>query len=1071
MFGKINKMLCVMLVALLLVAIFAACDPKTPQTPDADFTVEIRSVGGAPLGGVKVALSSNGTEVASAVTDDKGVASFYSLSEGNYDYEISDLPNGYYFADPADATGHTDAKKSIALAFPSQVTSAPRTDRLYKEGDIFFDFEICDVMSGKPYKLSELLAEKKAVLINFWNTSCGPCVSEMPGLNSAFKQYSDKVQVLAVSSMLFDWDTVEGVRSFANGFADENALTFPLFADGVNEVHFARYLSLTSLPTNVVIDRYGMVAYIKRGAEGSDVFMKLFEKYSADDYAQAPVTGGDVTGGGEEDPELERIEPTVKPQDSAVIGAAINADGFDGRWYPETETEDAKYSWPWIVDEISDGGQSVKVLKPSNHYVDYSFATIKTKVTVSQSDIDENGKVALAFDLKYSTELWGDYFYVLVNNEEVYSFTGTEHWSSWQTCYAFVAEEPGEYELALLYNKDDLNGGGEDVVYVKNVRMLSKSQINAEAQTLDMPRDAVANWNATSKRFGKYAPAVLGEDGYYHYDNQSGPYILANLYGMTPFHTARGYERNISEATVQGVFKDAEGNDMAATVTEYLMAANNSQLAGLTVVTPALKDMLNKFAGALYPECGEDAWLEFCIWFEHFGYDATDKGISTPERNPVRGLMKSAAIPMAPAHQGMFADLSNIENQYKNHVVIDRIIMPRGVIYSFVPDKSGAYRFRSQSSRGSDATAWLRDADMGINAVLTEFGEEREDPDADYNFIITWYLEQDRTYYLSVSLADVGGTGEFDFTTEYLGEYFYSWQAVSRSDVTFEDGEGGELGALKNYNNAYPVLASDGYYYDALRNEDGTPKTNAQGELMPDMNDPIYVDFLHGSRFMEQTLKSVIEMGDATNISERLCTKILPSVFADYSGAITITTTLAKLNGSTLTDDVWQRLAAAITASYGEVVGFEGEAYDALCACTTVRHIVNLLKDNFLNAFDFSGYVDMVIAHYDVDGNVIVDEQGNPILTPMYEYLGVEESELKNYTSEMKRYLNEAESKTVAEHGGAEYGGGFDEGSLKLSEGLCVCLKLFAQRYGWTGLHTDWTRLCYHYEYIGPYAS
>ncbi len=590
-----------------------------------------------------------------------------------------------------------------------------------------------------------------------------------------------------------------------------------------------------------------------------------------------------------------------------------------------------------------------------------------------------------------------------------------------------------------------------------------------------MPRDAVREWNANQKKFDKRAPAVMGTDGFYHYNDENGPYLLANLYSRgLPFHIARGYERTVSEAVMGSLFKDAQGNDMADEITQYLIAANNSELASLTVVTEELKNMLNAFAQALYPECDDTAWLEFCIWFEHYGTDPSDRGISDFDRNPVRGLMKRTAIPMAQVHQGMFADLTEIEDQYKNKVVVDRVIMPRGIMYKITPTVSGAYRFRSQSARLNDTTAWLRDENMDVNSVLTEFGEEREDPDADYNFVITWYLEKDKTYYLSVSMADVGGTGEFTFTTEYLGASFYSWQAVSRAIVTFDEGENGEMGALRNYYNAYPVLADDDMYYDAVRGEDGTPVRDAQGNLIPDKNDPIYVDFFHGTRFMEQSLDSIIEMGKTQNILKRLREEILPNVFAAMPSNVQSGTPLPLLNnGNALEDATWDRLAAAITASYGETVSFDDETFAELKKCMTVSDIINkVLKPYYLTAFDFTGYRGQVMYHLNQDGDLILGDDGQPVVTQMWEYLGVSEEDLKSFTNDIERFRDLAKAKTTADHSEPEYGGeGFDAGCLHLSKDLCTILKLFAQRYGWTGLQTDWMRLCYHYEYIGPYQG
>ena len=162
-----------------------------------------------------ITLKKDGQQVGEpAVTNASGVAAF-NIEEANYLYEISDLPNGYYFADPADAQGNTGSEKKFTLSYPSKVTDKPRTDRMYREGDIFFDFTIKDAVTGKNYTLSQVLADKKMALINFWNTSCSPCVGEMPSLNIAYEEYKDDVEVLAISTILGSWDSEASVKNFA----------------------------------------------------------------------------------------------------------------------------------------------------------------------------------------------------------------------------------------------------------------------------------------------------------------------------------------------------------------------------------------------------------------------------------------------------------------------------------------------------------------------------------------------------------------------------------------------------------------------------------------------------------------------------------------------------------------------------------------------------------------------------------------------------------------------------------------------------------------------------------------
>ena len=64
------------------------------------------------------------------------------------------------------------------------------TNRIYELGDVVHDFEVT-ATNGTTYKLSELLKEKKAVILNFWFLNCGPCKMEFPFLEQAYEDYAD----------------------------------------------------------------------------------------------------------------------------------------------------------------------------------------------------------------------------------------------------------------------------------------------------------------------------------------------------------------------------------------------------------------------------------------------------------------------------------------------------------------------------------------------------------------------------------------------------------------------------------------------------------------------------------------------------------------------------------------------------------------------------------------------------------------------------------------------------------------------------------------------------------------
>ena len=109
----------------------------------------------------------------------------------------------------------------------------------------------------------------KVVLINFWATWCVPCRTEMPEIEQAYRTYASRgFAVLAVDVQ----ETADQVRPF---MAELN-LSFPALLDldgAVSRAYFAR-----ALPSSFVVDRQGIVRYVKVGPLTTDVLREQIEK-------------------------------------------------------------------------------------------------------------------------------------------------------------------------------------------------------------------------------------------------------------------------------------------------------------------------------------------------------------------------------------------------------------------------------------------------------------------------------------------------------------------------------------------------------------------------------------------------------------------------------------------------------------------------------------------------------------------------------------------------------------------------------------------------------------------------
>lgn len=127
---------------------------------------------------------------------------------------------------------------------------------------------------GETLKLSELLQEKKLVVLNFWFEDCPWCLKEFPVMELAYHRYQQDVEIIALNPV----DSAQAVAAFQT----KSSLSFPMAACPRS---WAVEMGVGAYPTSVFIDRDGVVCLIHRGAiTNTETFYTLFETFTADDY-------------------------------------------------------------------------------------------------------------------------------------------------------------------------------------------------------------------------------------------------------------------------------------------------------------------------------------------------------------------------------------------------------------------------------------------------------------------------------------------------------------------------------------------------------------------------------------------------------------------------------------------------------------------------------------------------------------------------------------------------------------------------------------------------------------------
>ena len=153
---------------------------------------------------------------------------------------------------PSPSGPTTESSKSETPAQPAATQGA---SEVAKEGSPAPDFALQEFGSDKTVRLSDYRG-KKAVLLNFFATWCGPCHQETPHLVALKHKYEDQpVEIVAVC---LDADNTKAVGDFIAQYKIKHPVL-----KGTEEV--ANTYGVKGIPANVVIDKQGVVKHILVG--------------------------------------------------------------------------------------------------------------------------------------------------------------------------------------------------------------------------------------------------------------------------------------------------------------------------------------------------------------------------------------------------------------------------------------------------------------------------------------------------------------------------------------------------------------------------------------------------------------------------------------------------------------------------------------------------------------------------------------------------------------------------------------------------------------------------------------
>lgn len=816
-----KKFLAILVAALMTVMILplTACIKPDDDSNTVEYTVIVKSYGGANLKNVTVGLFDGANEKANGQTDTKGEVKLKAAPK-EYEVRVSNLPHGYEAPKETYKTDTTGEKTTNIFLNSSVITDQKMpTGYLYNIGDVMYDFTV-ETSTGTTFNLADALKEeKKAVLINFWANWCGPCKAEMPAMSEAYEDYKDKLTIIALTAdtgMLRlgsepGYDTNEGIERFKT----ENpnlGVNFDMAIDSNGKL--LESFNLHGIPTSIMVDRFGVYAWGEtRGITSVEEWRLYFEHYTSDNYSQA--------FGGEDDKPTTVIKPKpdVKPQESALLEAAVNRNGFNGTYRPETEMSDWEYSWPWLVGE-ENGRQFIYASNKGKQ--ENSFATVYIDFSVKKGQV-------VAFDYFLSTEpgsaIGGDTLYIILdsNYNDMVELSGVSE--GWETHYLFAAIEDGEHTLILLYDTDDGNKPGDpytDDVRISNIRYMTNQEVIDAKDSFDTRYYCSTNWDEENSKWQNYVDVGFNEnDGYYHLlDNNgkpNGPYVFAEMQNQNTHWS----NASISYYVANNYCIYDDGIDDTDLITKYCGLSTKSTVFGFVPVTQELYEALNRLVkhqgGGANHVWNEKEWLEMCSYYIHYG-----AGTGPADKDPLKGAAPFSAY-----------DLHETKGTNDlNEIVIDRLTMPRGIYYKFVPETTAVYEFKSYADIKDDSYApicWIED----------EKGNQLSDEIFDTtNFTLYVELTAGKPYFARCDMyfQVTGNTYTWQLGITNVGSTYTHLRTVTYDFITYDEEYADKYGEYKNH-----IIYNGNIEAGQDINGNWVVRNKKTGDKLGDM----YVDFLH----------------------------------------------------------------------------------------------------------------------------------------------------------------------------------------------------------------------------------
>lgn len=144
------------------------------------------------------------------------------------------------------------SENNTNLNVVASTTTAPATG--LKVGDDAPEMTGADLVDSTIYDLAELKGQK-VIVLNFWFSTCKPCIEEVEDLNRLQERYKDRKDIIFIAPT-FDYPEI------ADSFLTRHPFHYIIIPEAYEAV---RQYKAVAFPLNVIIGLDGKIAYVSAG--------------------------------------------------------------------------------------------------------------------------------------------------------------------------------------------------------------------------------------------------------------------------------------------------------------------------------------------------------------------------------------------------------------------------------------------------------------------------------------------------------------------------------------------------------------------------------------------------------------------------------------------------------------------------------------------------------------------------------------------------------------------------------------------------------------------------------------